>query len=489
MEENVSIKSKIKELFNHGLIYGLTSSLQSILGFLLLPILTTYYSPAEFGVYSIILLASALASAIFYFGASSALGRYYYDEDTTIYRRQIVSTALFVTIFGAILLVLFSVLFGKKLSILLFSCPDYHLHLVLAFSGAAFGFLLNTMTLLLRYEKRSKLFMIITLTGVVINFIITYLLLTRFHLGVLAPLYGSFFSMGLCFFYLLILKFSDLTFNIKWNHVKKILSFGLQLSVSGLLFYFLDYVDRLIMKDLLPMSDVGIYSLGCRIGVIINVILILPFSLIWAPIRMQYANSNNQKFTITVASYLAIIGFIIVAVSVLFGEEMMRLIFSNNKYADAAKVFPLIMLSLLFYGFQNIIDFGIYINNKIYFFIIISLIGIGFNILMNYWLIPYFGFIASAYVTFLTYFITTSLIYLISSRYHKMELEWKRIIIPFFVLIILYFSVNFSGNIIFINFYFKLFIMLLILGSLYSYWLVNTERQIIKQIIRKKDVK
>jgi O-antigen/teichoic acid export membrane protein len=121
MEREVSIKSKIKELFNHGLIYGLTSSLQSILGFLLLPILTTYYSPAEFGVYSIILLASALASAVFYFGASSALGRYYYDEDSIIYRRQIVSTALFVTIFGAILLVLFSVLFGKKLSIFLFN--------------------------------------------------------------------------------------------------------------------------------------------------------------------------------------------------------------------------------------------------------------------------------------------------------------------------------------------------------------------------------
>lgn len=484
MEGEVSIKSKIKELFNHGLIYGLTSSLQSILGFLLLPILTTYYSPAEFGVYSIILLASALASAVFYFGASSALGRYYYDEDSPIYRRQIVSTALFVTIFGAILLVLFSVLFGKKMSILLFSCPDYHLHLVLAFSGAAFGFLLNTMTLLLRYEKRSKLFMIITLTGVVINFIITYLLLTRFHLGVLAPLYGSFFSMGLCFFYLLILKFSDLTFNIKWNHVKKILSFGLQLSVSGLLFYFLDYVDRLIIKDLLPMSDVGIYSLGCRIGVIINVILILPFSLIWAPIRMQYANSNNQKFTITVASYLAIIGFIIVAISVLFGEEMMSLIFSNNKYADAAKVFPLIMLSLLFYGFQNIVDFGIYMNNKIYFYIIISLIGIMFNILMNYWLIPHFGFIASAYVTFLTYFITTSLIYLISSKYHKMELEWKRIFIPFVVLITLYYIVNFTTIINYYSLLIKILVaIVLILGVIFC-WLSKKEQKILRKFLK-----
>ena len=49
----ITIKTKIKELLNHGLIYGLTSSLQSILGFVLLPILTIYYTPEEFGIYSI----------------------------------------------------------------------------------------------------------------------------------------------------------------------------------------------------------------------------------------------------------------------------------------------------------------------------------------------------------------------------------------------------------------------------------------------------
>lgn len=480
----IPIKSKIKELFSHGLVYGLTSSLQNVLGFVLLPILTVYYSPAEFGVYSIILLASALASAIFYFGASSALGRFYFDEDSDEYRKEIVSAALFVTIGGAILLVLLAFLFGDYLSVLLFDSPIYRVPLILAFSGAAFGFLLNTMTLLLRYEKRSVLFMVVTLLGVCLNFVITYILLTIFHYGILAPLWGSFLSMGLCFVFLFFFKFSGITIKVNASNYKKIISFGIQFSISGLLFYLLDYVDRLIIKELLPMADVGIYSLGCRIAAVINVILIMPFSLIWAPIRMQYASSeNNQEFTSKIFSYLSITGFILVAMAMLFGGELMSLVFVNDEYFGSAKVFPLIMLSLLFYGFQNILDFGIYLHKKVYFYIIISLIGIAFNVVMNYWFIPYFGYMASAYITFLTYFITTALIYLVSSKYHIIKLEWNRIWIPFVILIILYYLVNFTAIFNYYSLLVRILVAIVLVLGIVFCWLNKKEQEIIRKFL------
>jgi O-antigen/teichoic acid export membrane protein len=88
----------MRELFKHGLIYGFTSSLQNLLSFVLLPLFTIYYTPAEFGVYSLILLSGTLANAIFYLGAGSALGRFYFDDDTSSYRKRIISSALFVIV-------------------------------------------------------------------------------------------------------------------------------------------------------------------------------------------------------------------------------------------------------------------------------------------------------------------------------------------------------------------------------------------------------
>lgn len=484
----VTIKTKIKELLNHGLVYGLTSSLQSILGFVLLPILTVYYTPEEFGIYSIILLVSALASALFYFGASSALARFYFEENSDLYRKKITSAALFITLIGAILLISGSVIFGSYLSVLIFDSSSYYLHFVLACCGAAFTFLLNLMTLLLRYEKRSGLFMKVTLLGVFINFGITYVLLSTLSSGILAPLCGTLVSSILCFFLILVNNISGLTTNLQSSHLRKILSFGLQASVSGFLFYLLSYIDRLILKELVPMSYVGIYSLGSKIAAVINVMLIVPFSLIWAPMRMEYvSNNNNQEFTEKIFSYLSIVGLILILISVLFAQDLMSFVFVNKEFSDASKVFPIIMLALLFLGFQNIVDLGIHLTNKIFFFSVVALIAIVFNVIMNYWLIPHFGYMASAYVMCFTYFISTSLIYLISSHYYKIKLEWSRIGWPFVVLIIMYYFVNFSDFFESYGLLKKLFSMFFLCLAFRFFWLTKKEQKVIGQYLTSKN--
>eukprot|EP01133_Synstelium_polycarpum_P004762 gene4762-5549_t len=368
----------IDVLVGHGLIYGVTSSLQNVLGFVLLPLLTVYYSPAEFGIYSIIILAGALSSAIFFFGASSALGRFYYEEDSVKFKKKIISSALFITAIGASLLIVLSFLLRNQLSTALFKSQAYGLHIFLALTAAAFGFLLNFMTLVLRYEKESKLFMAVTLAGVLINFTITYVLLTKLNYGILAPIYGNLISMGAGFCFLLVRYVSKLTYRLESDHLHQLLKFGLQTSITGLLFYLLDWVDRLIIKDLLPMQDVGIYSLGYRIA--------------------AYAKSkNNNIFMLKVTSYFTVVGCALILLAVLFSGELMTLVFKNKEFSAAATVFPIIMLSILFYGYQNIVDFGIYLHKKIYFYIVVSAFGLIFNVAMNYWLIPHFGYLAAAY--------------------------------------------------------------------------------------------
>ena len=63
------MNTKIVEVAKHSSIYGISSALQSVIGFALLPLLTKFYSAEEFGVYSLLILVSTLAGAFFYFGA------------------------------------------------------------------------------------------------------------------------------------------------------------------------------------------------------------------------------------------------------------------------------------------------------------------------------------------------------------------------------------------------------------------------------------
>ncbi len=487
MATEYSIQYKLKEVVKHSIIYGITSSLQSVLGFILLPILTQYYSTNTFGVYSIILLIAAFANAIFYLGASSALGRYYFEEDSEHYKKQIITTTFIISLFGAAILVLLSTIINGYLSLCIFNTTDYAFPISLALIGAAFGFLLTTMTVVLRYQKKSKTFLITTILGVLLNFIITYIGLTKFNLEILAPLYGTLISNLFCLLVLVGINTKIFTLSLSKKHFTLISIFGIQLSVSSLLFYILEWADRLIINDLLSLSEVGVYSLGYRIASLLNILLVLPFSLIWAPIRMQYVkNANSGEFMTKITSYYTIAGLVIIFFALLFGEEAMRLFFKNSDYYGATKIFPIIMLSILFYGYQNILDFGIYLSGKLYYFTLVSIICIITNIGLNYLLIPKFGYIAAAYVNLITYATSSSMIYLISNAIHQFKLEWGRILGPIAFIYLCSFILNVEYSTLFLKYVIKVVILIIGVCALLYLWLNEKEKEALRSMYSNK---
>jgi O-antigen/teichoic acid export membrane protein len=268
------------------------------------------------------------------------------------------------------------------------------------------------------------------------------------------------------------------------GHLATLFFFGLQASVSGLLFYILDWVDRLIIKDLLDLSQVGIYSLAYRIAAVINILYIVPFSLVWAPARMQNAKSENaDTFVTKVNSYYTVAGLFIVFTAVIFGREAMAFFFHNKEYSNAAGIFPLIMLAQLVYGYQNILDYGIYIHKKIYFYIIISAVSIIVNIGLNFLFIPLWGNIAAAVVTLFTYILNSSLIYIISNRYHRIHIEWGRVFWPLALVISSYGLLYFVDQLPDLNRYLiKSFLVLTTIVLFYKLWLDEKERFYLRHI-------
>jgi O-antigen/teichoic acid export membrane protein len=474
--------SAVKQVLRHSFIYGISASMQSLVGFILLPILTNFITPRSFGVYSILLLMGAFASAIFYLGASSALGRFFFDEDNETHKKKVISTAFFITLFGAILLISISILTASYLSLKLFSTEKYSLHIILTLSGASMGFLLNLMSIILRFKKKATSFLFISIVGLVINFVTTYYLLSQRNFQILAPIYGNLISNSVCFILLVFLSLDQFIWNIEKRYYKNILTFGIQASAIGLLFYLLEWVDRLIIKDLLNLESVGIYSLGYRISAIINVLFITPFSLVWAPTRMEYAQKSNAKELMSkMSSYYSVAGVLFVSIALLFGADLMKILFKNPEYQLAANVFPLVMLANFFFGFQNILDIGIHISKKLYFYIIISAISIIINVGLNLLLIPKYGYMAAAYVNLVTYMLGSILSYLISNKYYKIKLELKRLLSLFLYLVILFIIVNIS-NARQINFRFTIKVGILVLSFFlfYRYWLQASERNSIR---------
>ncbi len=473
-----------KKVLGQGLIYGLTSFLQSAIGFAIIFMLTSFFTTKEFGIFSLLLVIGTCSSIIFYFGASSALGRYYFEDVSLKYNKSIISSAFQITAFGAFVLIVLATIFSSHISIISFQTDAYKIDVQLMFYAFAFTLLINLFNLILTYNNKSTIYLVINIISLIINFCITYVSIVYFDYKIRAPIIGLFISNILCFLILMFYFKSYLNFEYNNQNVTKLLHFGLPTVLTSLLYFILDFIDRFILKDLVSLSDLGIYSLAYRLAMVINIIFIAPFGIIWAPLRMK--NSNNVEETkvmmVKVTSYMVIAGFMAILVVILFGRSIMPVFFKKVEYHDALCIMPILILGIFLKGLQNILDYGVNYYKKLHYYVIAAICSIFFNVVANYTFVPIFGYIAAAYITMFTNLLSTILIFRFSMMFFKVRLEFARIFLPLAVLVcFLYLFVSHPNY--FDSVWIGVLIFLVTILFLFRYWLDLSEKLVIGKLL------
>ena len=474
------MKSKILETGKHTIIYGISSAFQSLIGFVLLPLLTKYYSSEEFGIYSLLILVSTLLGAFFFFGSTSTLNRYFFELESETQKKSIVTTTFLITLTGALIQVLLGFLLATKLSVLLTNSKSFSNHIFLVILANAFGMLMNFNFVVLRLEKQSKGFVLVNIGSSLINLFLVYILLVKVNIGIYSPIIALLIANFLAFTFTFNVVRKYFTTTINKANLKEYILFGLSATLNGLAYYLLDWIDRYFIKEYSSLSDVGIYSMGYKIGMIIHIIMIIPFSMIWTTMRMQYAkDKDNSAFVTQIISYYTIIGLSLVLMISLFAKELLVLFSGREEFVVAYKIVPIIMIAHLIYGYINIVDIGILISKKLYFFYITFLVAAILNAVLNYFFITKFGYIASAYITLITYLFCTLIIYFIGNKYQYLKVEWLRVIPPFLlVFFVLPISMGIFDSFIY-NFLFKILIIPIYIVIIYKFWLTANEKKIV----------
>lgn len=203
----------------------------------------------------------------------------------------------------------------------------------------------------------------------------------------------------------------------------------MQIILNSFLAYIYECSDKMIMKEMLTIEDVGAYSLSNRIGSVFRILIYMPFVLIWIPLRMEFKESpDNKSFISKINSYYTIFGSIFIVLCMVWGYDILKVLFPQEEYAISLMLYPICLLANLFFGFQSIYDFGIYINNKLYYQSIICVMMLIFNVVMNILLLPKFGMTASACIFLATYILTAALLLLVSNRYYTLPIEWGKML-------------------------------------------------------------
>ena len=206
---------------------------------------------------------------------------------------------------------------------------------------------------------------------------------------------------------------------------------------AGVAGFVLNLSDRYFLKLYTTLSEVGLYSLGYRLGEII-------WEIVWA---MQLAYPQfvlvNEKapraahlYARVFTYYFAGLGFVVLTLSV-YAQEIVT-VMAAPEYREAYRVVPLIALGQLFRGFVLIGPIGLTLKRKTTYHALMALIAAGLNIGLNYLWIPRYGMMGAAVATAVAFGVQAVLITGISQRYYPIPIEVSRLFKLAFVATVVY---------------------------------------------------
>lgn len=183
------------------------------------------------------------------------------------------------------------------------------------------------------------------------------------------------------------------------------ITFNLPLLLHYISLYILDQFDRIMIQKMVGMAAAGLYGVAYNAGLMIK---ILTQSINSALVPWQYGQLEKGKLKKIDDTLFGIFVFIAVCILmfVAFAPEIM-MILADRKYYEARFVIPPVAVSTFFtfaYTVYANIEFY-YDKNK--FTMYVSMSGAALNIVLNYFGIKYFGYIAAAYTTLICYTIFT----------------------------------------------------------------------------------
>ena len=408
----VSIKKFLKNLIG----FSVSTWVNAIISFIVIPITARLYDPLEFGKISMAQTFIRLFTMIIMLGLDQALIRFYYEPPAGSTKKNLVSicmisTSVILLFCGSILLV-----FWKYFSYLILEEKNI-LIIIFIIASIFFGSVLRYLNIVNRMEQKSISY---SIQSISMNFSlkVSYLFAAIWspnHITALGTIAAG--QMLLAVIYLFIQKKSFLAstkpFPIK--AIKPLLTFGLPLLPVTLLSWLNSSIPQIMIKKYLNYSDVGIYAIGLSIAGIINIIQ-AGFNIYW--IAYVYKNyQSDQKAIQAIHNYLTFIVILFGLSIMLFQDLIFNII--GQKYVLAKQIIGFMLISPIAYTIAETTGIGIGISKKSYLNSITFLISATVNIILSVFLTKMFGIMGAASSAALASGVMLILKTILGEKYYK----------------------------------------------------------------------
>ena len=357
--------SNLKSILKNSAIYGFGNLSTKLAGFVLIPIYTSHFSVAEFGVFGMMEVTAQVIIAVFGLALYQGFFRWYWDKGMAGRQKGMFFTVI--AILMGIALLTFAAIFPflKTISFWFFRTNDYRYLLNMMLIASLMQMVMVMPSTLMRLQEKAILYTTANIIQLSVNLFFTVLFIVHYHQKVEGIYHAQIIGSIVYFLFLSRFIFKNMAFHFEGKVLKEMLIFCYPLILSAISGVIFNVTDRFSLKILGDLQNVGIYSLGFKITNTLNVFIITSVMFAIQPMIYKMMDApDNKRFYSKLLTYLTFGLMFFVLGIMLFGKEIIKLFAQKPDYWDAYQIIPFIAYAILFSMFKDIAVTGLISRRK-----------------------------------------------------------------------------------------------------------------------------
>ncbi len=403
----------LEKLAKQSAIYGISTIIGRLLSYLLTPYYTRVFGQAEFGIitdiyalipFMLVLLTLGMESSYFRFAAKAEV------ENSSAAAISEAKDRLFGTMWGTTALA--ALIFSSLVSI--FDDPISRamgevyvanpLYLLLTAAIVVFDVFAAIPFARLREQGRAKNYVTLKLLNIILQVGLA------FGFG-FAGLFATPFGVGWCLvanlaasvvtFVATVVVCGRAKFAIDWALLTKIFVYSLPLLLSGITATAADFIDRQMIKYLVPegaMAQLGIYGAVVKIGVVMTL-----FTQMYRLAAEPFFLSNFKKSDFVEMNAAAMKYFVMASMAIFLGIALFKDLFAlivGPDFREGIYILPIVLGANVLMGIWFNLSFWYKREEKTQLALIITLAGLVSTVIFNLIFVPRWGYYGAAWARF-----------------------------------------------------------------------------------------
>jgi O-antigen/teichoic acid export membrane protein len=392
------------------------------------PVFTRLISRADYGDFYLVSSTTSLAAALITSWLTSSIVRFYWAEEKEgrldEYVATVVWSSLAALFIGCAFLGAGVLLLGDWLS------PGVLKLLPIGIAGLAFGQFVTVLQQVLRASNRASKFAVLSVTSAILATILSVYFVVVPRWGAYGILAGV--ALGNVVLVPLALHYMRAEGSISPRHfspatARQFATYGVPMIPAAVSSWVLILSDRYIIGLSQSASQVGLYGTAYSLGDKIMNLITLPLLMAIGPVMVHTFEKQGQKLAEQVQTQLTRY-YAMATVPLAFGLAVLAKpfmqVFTGPAYRSAYRVLPVVAFGVLLYGMSQIASNGLAMHKKTVIMMQNTAMAAVFQVCMNLWLVPKFGYPAAAWNTLASYLLLLVFSWFRSRKYMEWRLPW-----------------------------------------------------------------